>query len=111
MKNLITITLILLVNQILMSQIVINELDCDNSGIDNKEFLELLSDTPNTPLDDYVVVFFNGSTSGADSSYFAIDLDGYTTDVNGLVLIGSDAVTPFPQLLISANLIQNGADA
>ena len=111
MKNLITLTLILLVNQFLMSQVVINELDCDNPGIDNKEFLELLSDTPNTPLDDYVVVFFNGSTSGADSSYFAIDLDGYTTDENGLLLIGSDAVTPFPQLLISANSIQNGADA
>ena len=111
MKNLITITLILLVNQFLISQVVINELDCDSPGIDNKEFLELLSDTPNTPLDDYVVVFFNGSTSGADSSYFAIDLDGYTTDENGLLLIGSDAVTPFPQLLISANLIQNGADA
>lgn len=111
MKNLITITFILLVNQFLMSQVVINELDCDSPGIDNKEFLELLSDTPNTPLDDYVVVFFNGSTSGADSSYFAIDLDGYTTDENGLLLIGSDAVTPFPQLLISANLIQNGADA
>lgn len=111
MKNLITHTLILLVNHFLMSQVVINELDCDNPGIDNKEFLELLSDTPNTPLDDYVVVFFNGSTSGADSSYFAIDLDGYTTDENGLLLIGSDAVTPFPQLLISANSIQNGADA
>jgi hypothetical protein len=111
MKNLITITLILLVNQILMGQVVINELDCDSPGIDDKEFLELLSDTPNSPLDDYVIVFFNGSASGADSSYFTIDLDGYTTDENGLLLIGSDAVTPFPQLVISANSIQNGADA
>ncbi len=111
MKNLITITLILLVNHFLMSQVVINELDCDSPGIDDKEFLELLSDSPNSPLDDYVIVFFNGSTSGADSSYFTIDLDGYTTDENGLLLIGSDAVTPFPQLVISANSIQNGADA
>jgi hypothetical protein len=58
-----------------------------------------------------VLVFFNGSASGADSSYFTIDLDGYTTDDNGLLLIGSDAVAPFPQLLIAANVIQNGADA
>ena len=111
MKNLITIALVLFVNYTLMSQVVINELDCDNPGIDNKEFIELLSDTPNASLDDYVLVLFNGSTSGADSSYFAIDLDGYTTDENGLLLIGSATVTPFPQLLISANLIQNGADA
>jgi len=111
MKNLITITLILFVNQFLMSQVVINELDCDSPGIDDKEFIELLSDSPNTPLDDYVLVLFNGSASGADSSYFTLDLDGYTTDENGLLLIGSDAVTPFPQLVISANLIQNGADA
>ena len=92
-------------------QIVINELDCDTPGIDDREFIELKSDTPNFSLDGYVVVFFNGSTSGGNSSYFTIDLDGYTTDDNGLLLIGSDAVTPFPQLLISANVIQNGADA
>ena len=93
------------------AQIVINELDCDTPGIDDMEFLELKSDTPNFALDGYVVVFFNGSDSGADSSYMTIDLDGYTTDINGLLLIGSDAVTPFPQLLVSANVIQNGADA
>ncbi|MBP93175.1 MAG: endonuclease I [Flavobacteriaceae bacterium] len=93
------------------SQIVINELDCDTPGIDDQEFLELKSDVPNFNLDGYVVVFFNGSNSGGNSSYFTIDLDGYTTDENGLLLIGSDTVTPFPQLLIAANTIQNGADA
>lgn len=92
-------------------QIVINELDCDTPGIDDKEFIELKSDIPNFALNGYVIVFFNGSTSGGNSSYFTIDLDGYSTDANGLLLIGSDAVTPFPQLLISANVIQNGADA
>ncbi len=91
--------------------VVINELDCDTPGVDDKEFIELLSSTPNFPLDGYVVVLFNGSTSGGDSSYFALDLDGYTTDVNGLLLIGSTTVSPFPQLIISPNLIQNGADA
>ena len=43
-----------------MGQLVINELDCDTPGIDNMEFLELLSDTPNFPLDGYVVVFLMG---------------------------------------------------
>jgi hypothetical protein len=94
-----------------ISQVLINELDCDSPGIDDKEFIELKSETPNFPLDGFVVVFFNGSISGNNSSYFTIDLDGYTTDDNGLLLIGSETVTPFPQLLISSNVIQNGADA
>lgn len=92
-------------------QLVINELDCDTPGIDNMEFLELLSDTPNFPLDGYVVVFFNGSESGGNSSYFTVDLDGYVTDINGLLLIGSNSVSPVPQFLIPENTIQNGADA
>lgn len=97
--------------QFSIAQIVINELDCDTPSTDTQEFLELKSDTPNFPLDGYVVVFFNGSTSGMNSSYFTIDLDGYTTDVNGLLLIGSNSVSPVPQLLISESVIQNGADA
>ncbi len=93
------------------SQVVINELDCDTPGTDTMEFVELLSETPNFPLDGYVLVFFNGSTSGMNSSYFTVDLDGMTTDVNGLLVIGSNSVSPVPQLLISENVIQNGADA
>ena len=95
--------------------VVINELDCDTTfdgnNIDNHEFVELKSETPNFNLDGYVLVFFNGSTSGNDSSYLTLDLDGYATDINGLLLIGSNNLTPFPQLIISPNSIQNGADA
>ncbi|HEX9825604.1 MAG TPA: endonuclease [Flavobacteriaceae bacterium] len=101
--------------QFIAAQLVINELDCDTSipgdNIDNHEFLEILSETPNFTLDGYVVVFFNGSISGGNTSYFTIDLDGYSTDVNGLLLIGSNSVSPVPQYLISTNVIQNGADA
>ena len=95
--------------------VVINELDCDTTfegnNIDNHEFIELLSSVPNFALDGYVLVLFNGSTSGGDSSYFTLDLDGYSTDINGLLLIGSSNVSPFPQVIIPTNLIQNGADA
>lgn len=111
MKNIITLGLFLLMSQFLISQIVINELDCDTPSTDTLEFIELKSDSPNFPLDGYVVVLFNGSASGMDSSYFTIDLDGYTTDINGLLLIGSKNVSPVPQLLISQDVIQNGADA
>ena len=111
MKKSIILLILLLGFQFSFGQIVINELDCDTPGIDNLEFLELKSDVPNFPLDGFVVVFFNGSASGMNSSYFAIDLDGYVTDINGLLLIGSNSVNPLPQLLISENVIQNGADA
>ncbi|WP_452219224.1 endonuclease [Lacinutrix undariae] len=111
MKKITSLVVCLFTTYLMTSQIVINELDCDNPGIDDEEFIELLSETPNFPLDGYVVVLFNGSNSGGNSSYFTINLDGYITDDNGLLLIGSDTVTPFPQLLISANVIQNGADA
>lgn len=114
MKKSILILSISLIVQLSFGQIVINELDCDTPGTDDAEFLELKSDTPNFPLDGYVVVFFNGSTNpvtGENRSYMALDLDGYTTDVNGLLLIGSNTVSPIPQYLIPSSTIQNGADA
>jgi Endonuclease I/Secretion system C-terminal sorting domain len=111
MKKIITLVLCFLTAQIVSSQIVINELDSDTPSTDIIEFIELKSNTPNFPLDGYVVVLFNGSTNGGDSSYFTIDLDGYITDINGLLLIGSTNVSPVPQLLIASNVIQNGADA
>ncbi len=112
MKRIITFLIICFFTQFSFSQILrINELDCDTPGIDDQEFVEIKSQTPNFPLDGYVVVFFNGSDSGGNMSYLALDLDGHETDINGLLLIGSTTVSPFPQYVIPANLIQNGADA
>lgn len=111
MQRILPLLVFCLLSQFLTSQVVINELDCDSAINENLEFIELLSDTPNFDLNSYVLVFFNGSDNGMDRSYFTIDLDGYVTDVNGLLLIGSEAVSPFPQLLIPGNTIQNGADA
>lgn len=91
--------------------LVINELDPDSPSTDDKEFIELKSQTPNFSTNSYILVFFNGSSSGGDSSYMVIDLNGYTTDNNGLLVIGSEGVSPFPQVLIAENVIQNGADA
>lgn len=98
-------------SHVAFSQVVINELDCDTPSIDDKEFVELLSERPNFPLDGYVLVFFNGSISGGNRSYLALDLHGYETDINGLLLIGSKFVVPTPQYLIPVSVIQNGADA
>jgi hypothetical protein len=110
--NKIIIILFVFISVFSWSQVlVINELDCDNPSIDTEEFVEIKSQTPNFSTDGYVLVFFNGSTSGGDSSYLTIDLTGFTTDSNGLLVIGSTGVSPYPQLLISLSVIQNGADA
>ncbi|WP_298354067.1 endonuclease [uncultured Dokdonia sp.] len=94
----------------LIAQVTINELDADTPSTDDQEFIELLT-TPEASLDGYVLVLFNGSSSGGDSSYFALDLDGLVADVNGIVLIGSNNVVPVPDFILFDNTIQNGADA
>ena len=94
----------------IQAQVVINEFDCDSPGFDDKEFIELKSVTPNYDLNGLVLVFFNGSSSGEDRSYYTIDLDGGITDVNGLFVIASDKLNPLPQKLISESVFQNGAD-
>jgi endonuclease I len=102
----------LLFSILLHSQIVINELDADNPGTDTLEFIELKSTTPNFSLNGYVLVFFNGGSTGTSNlSYKAIDLDGYITDINGIFLIGCSQVSPTPNYIISSNTIQNGPDA
>lgn len=111
MKQFLPICLFLLVNLTWSQVLLINELDADSPSIDTEEFIELKSVTPNFSTDGYILVFFNGSTNGGDSSYMVIDLNGYSTDNNGLLVIGSSGVSPFPQVLISENVIQNGADA
>ena len=111
MKRIIFLSFVF-ISAISWSQVlVINELDCDNPSTDTEEFVEIKSQTPNFSTDGYVLVFFNGSDSGGDSSYLTIDLTGFRTDSNGLLLVGSTGVSPYPQLLIAPNLIQNGADA
>lgn len=99
--------------QIASSQIYINEIDSDQAGTDTKEFVELKSTTPNFSLDGYVLVFYNAGSSNpyaGTTSYNAIDLDGYTTDPNGIFLIGNSQVSPSPNLVFPSNSIQNGPD-
>ncbi len=95
--------------------IVINEIDSDTPSIDNLEFVELKTQAPNTSLNGYVLVCFNGNPNSgfttALKSYYTMSLDGLTTDANGLVLIGSNGVSPSPARTFGDNLLQNGADA
>ena len=103
---------VFLISYCLSSQVlVINELDPDTPSTDTAEFIELKSQTPNFSTAGYILVFFNGSSSGGDASYMTIDLDGYVTDNNGLLVLGGLEVSPYPQVLLAESVIQNGADA
>ncbi|QTD47748.1 endonuclease/exonuclease/phosphatase family protein [Sulfidibacter corallicola] len=88
------------------TDIVINEVDADTAGSDTLEFVELFG-TPNTSLDGFVLVLFNGSN---DQSYFALDLDGQSLDANGFFVAGNTAVTNV-DVTFPDNTLQNGADA
>ena len=93
------------------AQVIINEVDADNPGSDVREFVELKSSVANFSLNGYVLVFFNGTSTGlTKTSYLTIDLDGFTTDINGIIHFGNLDVTPAPAALISSNSIQNGPD-
>ena len=88
--------------------ILINEVDVEDTGDDDMEFIELFDGgVGNTSLDGLVLVLFNGSD---DASYDALDLDGESTDVNGYFVIGNSGVTNVDATIPDGSL-QNGADA
>lgn len=88
--------------------IQISEIDSFTSSGDSLEFIELYDGGLGlTALDNYVIVFFDGDD---DASYFALDLDGHSTDANGYFVIGNASV-PGVDLVIPDGSLQNGADA
>jgi Secretion system C-terminal sorting domain len=92
------------------AQFFINELDADQDGTDTLEFIEIKTNPPNTSLDGMIVVLFNGNHA-VNGSYNVINLDGFTTDGNGLFIIGDDAVPGVDIAIGASNKIQNGPDA
>ncbi|EZH75155.1 endonuclease [Aquimarina atlantica] len=88
--------------------LIINELDADTQGSDALEFVELYDGgVGNTSLNGYVLVNYNGSNN---TSYNAIDLDGFTTNAEGYFVIGNADVANVG-LVVPGNTFQNGADA
>ncbi|WP_109098845.1 DUF5689 domain-containing protein [Aquimarina sp. AU58] len=88
--------------------LIINELDADTQGSDALEFVELYDGgAGNTSLNGYVLVNYNGSNN---TSYNAIDLDGFTTNAEGYFVIGNADVANVG-LVVPGNTFQNGADA
>ncbi len=94
------------------AQVLINEVDADQEGTDDAEFVELFDGgAGNTDLSGLVLVFFNGRN---DTTYKAFDLDGFSTNSTGyFVLCGNKEMVTNCDSDVSPNinLIQNGADA
>lgn len=100
-------------SSLLQGQVVINEIDPDTPSADTKEIIELHSSTANFSLNGYVLVFYNASSTAPYSgtlSYNAIDLDGFSTDINGNFLIGNVLLSPTPALSMPDATLQNGPD-
>ncbi|WP_339899109.1 ExeM/NucH family extracellular endonuclease [uncultured Gilvimarinus sp.] len=90
------------------ANVLINELDADTEGADTAEFIELFDGgTGHTDLSGLALVLFNGI---GDTSYYCVDLTGYTTDADGYFVLGNAAVTS-ADLILPDNGLQNGADA
>lgn len=114
MKTKLFFLLFIVFSSVSFAQVVINEIDPDTPSTDQKEFIELHSATPNFSLNGYVLVMYNATSTAPYSgtlSYNAIDLDGYTTDINGNFLIGNVQVIPAPALSMLDATLQNGPDA
>ena len=78
--------------------IIINEVDSDQTGTDTAEFVELYDGgVGNVSLDGLVLVFYNGSNN---LSYNAVDLDGLMTNASGYYVLN-----------LPSNGLQNGDDA
>jgi endonuclease I len=113
MKTKLLLLFFIVFSSLSYAQVVINEIDPDTPSTDQKEFIELHSATANYSLNGYVLVFYNATSTNPYSgtlSYNAIDLDGYSTDVNGNFLIGNVLLSPTPALSMSDAILQNGPD-
>ena len=90
------------------AQVIINEIDVDQTGTDTSEFVELFDGgSGNTSLQGVWLVLFNGS---ADASYYSLDLSLFTTDSDGFLVVGNViGADVLPG--VASSWLQNGADA
>ncbi|MBY0486529.1 MAG: endonuclease, partial [Flavobacteriaceae bacterium] len=51
-----------------------------------------------------------GTGTLINKSYYVIDLDGFSTDVNGIFVIGNQTVSPVPGKILPESIFQNGPD-
>lgn len=107
--HLLGVIAVLLYANTAFAAIFINEVDANQAGLDNAEFVELYDGgVGETSLDGHLLVFFNGNS---DTAYLVLNLDGESTDEAGFYVVGNAGVRVRPDRIIPDNSIQNGADA
>ena len=88
--------------------LIINEVDADTPSSDTAEFIEVYDGgAGNTSLTGYTLVLFNGTN---DQSYYALDLDGYSTNASGYFVAGNNGVN-LASATFPTDTLQQGADA
>ena len=93
---------------VVLPDVVINEVDADQVGTDDAEFVELYDGgAGNTDLTGMSIVFVNGSD---DLVYESHDLDGMSTDGDGYFVLCSDVATVANCDLEAIASLQNGED-
>lgn len=93
-------------------EVVINEIDSDQAGVDRSEFVELVNVSGSSidlAANGYVLVFFNGNDAD-NASYYSIDLSGSIAD-DDFYVIGNAGVSPVPDQTFSDTTLENGPDA
>ncbi len=88
------------------STLVINEVDADTPGFDDREFIELYG-APGEPLDGIALVLYRGNDNTVYASY---DLSGFALNEEGFFVVGN-ALVPNVDFVIPNNTIRNGPDA
>lgn len=92
------------------ASIIINEIDYDQAGTDNAEFIELFNTSASSiSLDGYFIDLING---GTDTVYRSIDLSGFDVGAAGYFVICNDTSLVANcnyDFTTSASWFQNGA--
>ena len=94
-----------------LAPIVINEVDYDQSGTDNAEWIELRNNgSVAVDLGAFKLELVNGNLGGA-SVYRTLTLPTYSLAAGGYYVVGNNASTPNVNLVVTptTDLIQNGA--
>lgn len=92
--------------------VVINEVDADQTSTDSVEYFELFGPA-GTSLDGVFAVHYNGNSTG-DEEYRTVDLSGQVIPGDGFFVVGVATVANvdlIPANYPATNAIQNGADA
>lgn len=100
----------MLFSSVCSAAFVINEIDADDGGTDNLEFIELKGD-PSESANGLFLIFYNGGSGSANPGcYWKVDLNGLTADANGyLVVANPDVATK--EGMFPGDTLQNGEDA